>query len=617
MQEDVEIPFDLTIGYLGYRSKEDETMLAETLSSDRYLVSGSRNVLIVAEGNKAVSRYGYELFGATNTDFEPPKSQDTWLNSTGEEILLREANGELEFYHEDTDQFLTLMTGLSTTYPVRFAKAWNATELIDILLFVNHDANLYEWSGAMGTYASSTATTIDINETIGTSRFLTSGTRSIRILDSGGTWRTFAYTGQSGSQFTGVTPDPTAFTFSANAVVVQAVRTNSNVISAGFICDTIGVVDNQVYLGSHAKRDHYISKNTSYTDYAYSSPRLPGEGAKLTLDDVNIGFAIGRSEEGVEVMNIFCGTDFVYRTEFILSAGSAADREVVKVKPLIAAPRQGARSQELIGKTKNDVVFVNWENELNELGQVENVQKQVSTPVSDPIKPDFDAADFSGSGHVFLHENQLLVASRNDGVVFILDLEQGFWQPPQDLPVGLFSRYGTSLLGHSSAIRETYTLFSQLSDRYIADEGGQPFTAIARFAYRNHGSRFRLKNFDRYYHELYVTSNLEITHTVRYEYGGSRTILEDTLLGSEQDFLFTPDVNASLGTHSLGVVPLARDLETPPTFLKYRRFKPMQPIDYFEFQAEYRADIQDSQFQIVAHGPNAQLSKNSPVRITK
>jgi hypothetical protein len=615
--EDDEIKFDLSTGYLGYRTKEDETMLAEALGSDRYLVSGSRNVLISAAGNKVVSRYGYSLFGAENTDREPIKSQHTWLNSTGSEVVLREGNGELEFYSEESDAWETLMTGLSATYAVRFAEIWSATELIDELLFVNHDANLYEWSGGMGTFASDTATTIVINEVIGTSRFLTAGTRSIRVKDSGGTWREFAYTGQSGSTFTGVTPDPTAFTFDANALVVQVVRTNTNLISSAFLCNSIEVLDNQLYVGSDAYRDHYISKNTSFTDFSYSSPRVPGEGAKLTLDDVNIGYKIGRNENGVETMNVFCGKDFVYRTEFILSSGSASDREVVKVKPLVAASNQGARSQEMIGKIKNGIVFVNWDNELVELGQVENVEKQVSVPVSDPIKSDFLSADFDAGGHVFLSENQLLVSSRSDGVIFILDLEQKFWQPPQDIPVGLFSNYGNTLIGHSSAIRESYTLFDTLSDRKITDEEGQPFTAIARFAYRNHGARARMKNFDRYYHEMYLTSNLELTHTLRYDYGGSRGISEKLMNGAEGDFLFTPALNASLGAHSLGTVPLARDLTDPPTFLKYRRLKPVQPVDYFEFQSEYRADILDSQFQIAAHGPNAQLAQNSPVRYTK
>lgn len=618
MNEDVEIPFALATAYLGYRTKEDETTLLEALQSDNWLVSGSRNVLINTAGNKVVSRSGYSLFGAADEteDRDGAKSQHDWLNSTGDEILLRETAGTLEFYSEETDAFETLMTGLSATYPVRFAEVWNGTELIDELLFVNHDANLYEWSGAMGTFASLTAGTVDINEQIGEQRFLTTGTRVIRIKDDTGVWRETAYTNQAGVQFT-ASMDLTGFSFTAGALVVQGVRTNANIIGAGYIVDAIEVLDNQVRLGSGASRDHYGSKNTSFTDFSYSTPRLPGEGFKVTLDDVNIGFKIGRTDEGNEVMYIFCGQDFVYQQEFQIASGSASDREIVKVKPLVAAARQGARSQELIGKTKNDVVFVNWDNELVELGQVENIANQISVPVSDPVKPDFVAADFEGGGHVHFADNNLFVAVRSDGVVFILDLEHKFWQPPQDIPVGLFSNYGGALMGHASALKETYTLFDGLSDRSVEDEAGVAFTARARFAYRNHGSRAVMKNFDRYYHELYMTPNLEMLHNTYYDYGGFRGIIPTELKGSQTAFLFTPALNASLGVNSLGVPPLGRALAEPPEVVKYRRLKPMEPIDYFEFQSEYVADILDSQFQIVAHGPNAQVSANDPVKITK
>ena len=56
---------------------------------------------------------------------------------------------------------------------------------------------------------------------------------------------------------------------------------------------------------------------------------------------------------------------------------------------------QGAISQELIGKIKQAVGWVSNNQELVELGQVENLTSPQAVAISDPIKPDFDGANFT------------------------------------------------------------------------------------------------------------------------------------------------------------------------------------------------------------------------------
>lgn len=607
-----EADFKTVEGFLGYRTKEDETTIGD-IASDRgyplgirYLVSGSKNVLVNSSGDKVISRNGYELFGAESSDRNAVKSQVVWLDNNGNEWFLREYNGNLEVYVDSA--FETLLTGLSTTKPVRFADVWNATELTDILLFVNNSSILYEWSGGKGTYASATTNTLTINETIAEQKFLTSGTRQIRVKDSGGTWRTFTYTGESGSQFTGVTPDPTAFTFDANALVLQEVRSNSNTPASGFTNDTIKVLDNQAFVGSDTSRRVYISKNTSYTDYTFSTPRVPGEGALLTLDDVTNALEVGKDDEGTESMVIFSGRNRIYRTKFVLTQGSSTDREIVRTIPLIAASRQGAQSQELVGKTKNAIVFLNFDNELVELSNIADVNSLQGLPISDPIKPDFDSANFT-NGHVFFSENNLYVSAPANSIFYVFDLQNKYWQPPQNIPIRLFSAYAGDLYGHSNFVEESYKLFTGLNDN------DKPFTAIARFAYRNHNARSDLKNFDYYFTEMYMTPNAKVKLRLLFDYGGAEGIQTYEYLGTETDFKFSPEQAASLGVNSLGVAPLGGATTSPYDVIKYRRFQPTQSVDYFEYQAEYSGDMLDSQFQIISHGPNVQVSENFPVKL--
>lgn len=609
--------FDLLSDIRGYVNKGDVTQ-----TPMMYLVSGSQNMLVVKgnekdAGTKVVSRAGYELYGDANAALTPVKSSTTWKHNQGVDHFLREYNGtlELRLTVDETGAtvdpyFATLLTGLSTTKPVRFVPVWNATELIDVLLFVNNSSILYEWSGGYGTYASSTSNTLTINETIAESHFLTSGTRQIRVLDSSGNWQTFTYTSQSGSEFTLSVGDPTLYTFNAGAPVVQVVRTNSNTPASGFTNDYIDVLENQVFVGSDTSRRVYVSKATSYTDFTFSSPRVPTEGALLTLDDVTRGFKVGTSGEGLEAMHIFSGNDRAYRVEFRLNAGDTADRELLKIKPIINAPNQGAFSQEMIGKTKNFIVFLNNNNELVELGSIESQVVLTNTPISDDIQADFIVATFT-NGQIFFDTNSLYVTAPTDSKMWIFDLKHRWWHSPQILPVRRMDNYAGDLYGHSNAVPETYKLFTG------TDDNGLPITFNATYAYRAHNRRDALKHITHYFTEMYVTSNAEVTHKVLFEYGGAKGIQTYTYKGDETDHLFTANPLASLGQNSLGTNPLGGYLEEPDDLIKYRRIRPLVPVDYFEYQVSYECETQDAQMQILSHGGNAMLSKNYPVKIKK
>lgn len=593
----------LTVGCKGYNSLQDPTN-----TDEHFLVSGSQN-MIINDQERIESRAGYELFGDESDTAFPPKSEFSWENSTEGEIMVRETNGVLEFYSEVSEEFETLLTGLSTTRPVRFAPCWNGTELIDVLLFVNHSAVLYEWSGGQATYVSSDSSHIVVNETIATSRFF-NGTGSIRVKDNGGTWRVFTVTATSGSTFT-VSEDPTAFTFTANALVIQAVRTTSNKPASGYVADTIKVFQSQVFIGSHTSQRVYVSKNTDYTDFSFSSPRVAGEGALITLDGAMVGMEVPGTKETDSESKIiaFCKGDRGYEITFEVSPGSAADREVPRVKPLPLSGGQGAQSQELICKVKKTIVWISNDNELLDLGQVQSESFDDST-VSNEVQPDFDVADFT-NGAVKYKAGSIHITAPPDGKMFIYDTNAKFWQPPQVLGMRLMSIYHNLLYGHSNSVSETYELFAGLSDN------GNPIAFKAYFAYRNANKRATLKNFNKFFTELYIQANTTVTCNLLFEWRGAKQRVTYDLKGNDSQFLFTPTSDPSLGVQPLGTNPLGGRLEAGEDTPKYRRFKPIVSVDHFEYQVRLEADGEDQAFQILATGSNTKYSLNLPVKITK
>ncbi len=607
--------FALITGARGYRSRSDVTA-----TSPQYLVSGSQNVIINestdSDGDKVESRAGYELFGAASTDTYGMKSEFKFKTKAGNTIMLRfNTNGDLRYYSEQSDAWEDLLTGLNGSFPCRFTTVHNGTELIRECLFVNHSSILYSWSGALGTLVSVAAGTITINENIGTAGFLTSGTRTIRIKDNGGVWRETVYTGQTGSVFT-VSTDLTAFTFDSNALVVQVVTQNANTPASGFTNDTIITLQNHVYIGSHSSSVVYMSKSTSYTNFSFSSPRLPTEGWQFTLDDFNIGFSTNIGGNGLESLVMFAESDWIYRVEFQETGGDTVILESAKVKPIIVSSGQGAVAQELISKMGNSIVFINRYNELIELGEFENFSGLNQTPLSDSIRPDFVSADFTGGAIRFLRNNLYITAPLSNRM-FVLSFREvdgvsnAFWQAPQTLPVGQMTDYNGTLIGHSGSVNESYTMFTGTSDN------GRAIECKAHFAYQNHAAREKLKNFNKYFTEMYLSTNAVITHKIVLEYLGAKGIREYTYSGTDIEHIFDPNPSAALGVNALGTSPLGSYINEISNFKKYRRFKPVIAEDVYEYQIRYEMDTLDGRFQLVSHGANAMISKNASAKITR
>ena len=587
----------------GYITKPDPT----NISAD-YLVAGSQNV-IINDQERIESRSGYALYGQASTTAQAITSDYVWRNSGAtstipSEIFLRSSANILQYKASSTWE--NLWEQVSTTTPIRFASVWNKAEQIDILLFVNSSSTLFEWSGGQATFTSSTATTIGINEAVGESRFFISGTRKLRIKDTSGIWRSFAYTGQQTSTFSGISPDPTSFTFNSSSLVVQEIRPNVNTPALNFVSDTIKILNNQVWVGSQNSRNVYVSKNTSYTDYTFSAPRVAGEGELLTLDDTTIGFEVADDDK----MLIFSGKDRIYQVSFEISSGSTGDRELSKVRPLLVSSGQGAMSQELIAKIKQAVIWVDNNKELVELGQVENLPSTQAVSISDPIKPDFINADFT-NGEIEFWRNSVFITAPPDGKIFIYDLAKKFWQPPQIIGMRRLSQYDNLLYGHNQSVPETYQLFTGLNDN------NNPMAAKAHFAYINGGKRDALKNFNRYFTELYLASNTKLNVSILYDWLGAKGITTYELDGADQTFLFNPTVDASLGVNPLGTNPLGGLTSVGENLPKYRRLKPLVPKDFFEYQVRFESEDIDYAWQILANGSNLSLSQNSPTTITK
>lgn len=593
--------YDLVKEFKGYVTKPDSTN-----TDDRYLIKGSFNVLVNDE-EKVTGRKGYAYFGSASTDRNPIKSEFVWNTSSGTEFLLRGTNNSLQLYYGS--DWINIATGFSTAefgFP-RSSKSgwWDTNQGIDLLPFVAKDSNLYTWSGLVAEVASVTTNTITKTgtETWAEARALTTtGTVLIDGVE-------YAYTGGTGTTtLTGVTPDPSAGGVVAGDIATQKITTNSNKPGSGLTNDIIDILNQQVYVGDYTSREVYISANDDLTDFSgISTPRQPGEAALLTLDNAPVAFVVQEDK-----MYISAGRSDWYETAFSLQNSGSAFIEDISIKKLKNAPQQAAKQKDLVANIKNAVVFISNEPTLEELGRIENINTPQSKPLSDPIKPDFDAYDFTG-GDITYFENQVFIAIPVHSIVLIYDLNNSWWQPPLQMPIAKFSVYDNKLIGHSKNTQESYELFGEAQ---TSDVGGV-INMQAVFAYRTFGERSLQKQFDEYYSEGYISGNTTLTLTLEYDYEGDQGEKQFTISGADSVILAGKGVSGGLGALPLGQATIGSSTETPLDLKKFRQVNGTRAIDFFELRTIYSTTDDDAQFELIAHGPQVRLSPNQNNHITK
>lgn len=551
----------------------------------------------------------------------PVLSSFDWNSKGNSEIHMKAGfltsagnDGRMQFRWTDASgnvYWSDLLSGLSTV-GYNFTTFWDTTELIRLCLFVNGTSNIFEWNGAYDTVASVTSNTIVMANAIATTGFYSTRNKvvTIRGID-------YTYTGISGKTFTGVTPDPTsgAGTVYAGDIAYQKVVTTANSSftagpPAAFANGLISVLNNQIFVGSLVSAAGYLSKINSFTDYSFTAgTRLPGEGASFTLDDNLVAFV---PQE--DVMYISAGRNYWYNTSLVQSSsfnGTAAITiETFTVKLLKTNPRQGAQSQGLVGKMKNDVIALTFEPTFDLMGRVDDILgTPQTTNISDSIKLDFDGYDFT-YGHVFYNKFNLFVSVPKSGIIRVYGLNTKSWEAPQTIPVTRFYTVAGELYGHSYTSSESYRLFTGYSDRATSSAAGNPYLSVANFSYQNDGLRTVLKNANKFYIEGYISGNTALSCVINYEQDGNLTQQTFSVQGDDTALIGSQDNSNSLGINPFGQVGLGSQQNMSLTGLppKFRVIKTFPRFDYYECQFSFSILGVDQNFQLLAFGLNSQPS---------
>ena len=612
--------FALAEETLGYVTSPDASN-----TDFRFLVGGSKNVLIDYQ-KKVKSRSGYTRLGAANTALTENRNAWTWNTSTGFKAPQRFYDDELEIYLGTVDtQVINAWTRVlgswSTTEKLRATTWWDATENIDLQIMVIGDDNLYEWSGAVACVASITGTTVTKKgtTTFAQNRFYSTRNMTFVCVRTG---TEYTYTGGvSSTTLTGIA-DTAGLV--AGDILVQKVIATDNKPASGHNNDTIYCFENQLVIGSYDDEEVYISQNDDYDDFSFSSPRVAGEGALLTLTDPSRGFSsLGQT------LVMFCGRSEVFQVKFETVTVGSTLTEKLTVKKMDTGVNQGLLVQEAMVQIGNALAYLTNEVALRIIEDPNDLTGINPKTFSNPIKPDFDAEDwFNGTtpdAFMTWYKNILIITAPQASHMYMLNFVEDadgklfrFWNPPQVLPVGPMSLIdlddgdGEQLYGHSNSVPESYLLFDGASDGQYTDiptADKLPISAKAVFAYNNNKNRGQLKSFDEYYIEGEITANTDdLVWECKYDFDGATQTIQRTIDGSNENILEGNVGFNSLAQQSLAVNPMGGLLNPPSDARRFRVVFEVAKEDYFERQITFETNEADRYWAVTAHGGNDQLS---------
>jgi hypothetical protein len=608
--------YQLTEQTLAYVTAEEVTN-----TQKEYLVAGSQNVLI-DRNRKVRTRPGYSRRGLSNNAETPVKNGFTWHTSNELQIPIRFYDDEMEADIETIDGVaintnIKVIDGLGVDVIQRSAKIFDATENIDLLITINGDDKLYEWNGAIAVVDSITATEITKKgtDTFAQNRFYTTRNKIVTCVR---TRTDYTYTGGEGTlTLTGIA-DTTGLI--AGDILIQKVVQMSSAPIANRKNHTIFAFQNQICIGSEDDEKIYVSKNTSYYDFTFSSPRIPGDGALLTLDGVSKGFGIIG-----ENLLCFAGRDGIFRLKYEQLTVGDTLTETLNIKKLDTGVDQGAKNQETIIAIGDALVYLTNEPAVRFITDPDAASGINPTTYSNPIKPDFDAEDFENACATFW-KNTYYLSAPNGSRVYMLEFVQDsdgktrrFWQPPQILPVRAFTIINDWIHGHSNVVAETYKLFdNEVYSDISSDDEKLPINAVARYAYRNFGDRTLLKNFDEYAIDGEVLPSVnDLVLTLRYDFDGNTQTIDKTIDGQDDSILLGRAINASLGQNALAMQPLGGSLTTPDNANKFGIIFEIPKEDFTMLQAEFSTNEVDRYWAIISHGGNTKLSPRKNTFIKK
>lgn len=553
----------------------------------------SKNV-IVTKG-KVVTRGGLVNDGTAGTGTDKVHSEFVWKDALGGVRPIRCTGRKVQVKY--ADRWYTIFESLDADVTRVFFATWvdgNGAIFKKRLFFVDGSTNIYMWTGAIGVVDTADSNTINLvaGQTGAQLGFDPGNVTNQTILHFIGSATT------ANSEET-MTNDPTAQALEisgsfnttpvAGDIVIAKPVTFADEVSATFELDVIYSYKNHIVVGNYDSVEVYFSHIETYaltTGLDFTQPAAADRTALTPIFmrlDSNLTCLIARKD----VLWISDADDWYKVTK---SVEQNAYDLWVDVEKFETGERKGALPM-AAAKYKGDIIYVAQDKTLQRVTSVEIIGTDEIRQISDDVEGLFDRLDLDDC-RVYYLERAIYIIAPQDSTLVILDLIEGYFQPPQIMPLQCISVIDGVKYGHHNAQAETFTLFSG------RDDLDTPIEATIAFGYHSGEHNFRYKQHTMFGVSCRLTPDTEVLVEHFFEEDGAKTTTTSEFDGAGIK-TYAVDDDVSWATHPYaergwgGVDMEVAELRRAMVFDKF------DAVSYFDYRPIFTISGTENEFHLL------------------
>lgn len=558
----------------------------------------SKNV-VVSKG-KVVTRGGLVNDGTAVTVQEAVHSEFVWKDALGGVRPTRVHGQTVQVKYNDL--WYTIYTALDSATVRVFFATWidaNGAIIKKRLFFVDGSTALYQWNGAIGEVASATSNSVT---------FATNAD-ALGFDDGSGTAQTILHfigsattanseesqtSDPSGSATLSISGTFNTTPIAADVIIAKPVKFADEVGST-FDLDFIYSYKNHIIVGNYDSVNLYWSHIETYslsTALEFSMPVLASRTAATAIFmqlDGNITAIIANKN----TLWVSDKDDWYKITKGIEqnAYGLWVDVEKVEVGELKGALPMA------VAKHKGDIIYLSQDKTLQRVTTNEVLGTDDFLLLSDDVEDLLNRLDLSDVRLYYLTRAIYLVCPA-ESTLLILDMVEGYFQPPQIIPINCISVIDGIKYGHHNAENQTYKLFSG------RDDLGTPIEAKIAFGY-SHGEGEVKHPFRYKQHTIFgVSCRLTVDTTVEtdlyFEEDGAKTqtnfeidgaLVKTYAIDDDVSWATHPYAERSWGGADMEVAELRRAMV----------FNKFNAVSYFDFRPVFTISGNDNEFHLLGY----------------
>ncbi|MBW8034701.1 MAG: hypothetical protein FVQ79_03355 [Planctomycetes bacterium] len=516
--------------FSGYREGADLTKIPA-----QNLAFPSKDVLV--NKGKIYTREGLVNDGVVATVQEAIHSEFVWKDAAGGQRPIRVHGNTVQVKYNKL--WYTIFTGIDSSTTRVFFATWvdiNSSITKKRLFFVDGTTAIYQWNGAIEDVASATSNTVVLDTT--------KTCLQIGFDDGSGTAQTilhFIGTAVVANSEESQNNDPTAQTLNisgtfdttpvADDVIIAKPVKFANEIASTYDIDAIYSFQNHIVVASYNSVDMHFSHVATYSLSTGLDFTQPVAGSRTALTpillvlDGNFTAMISRKDDDPTIKNVLWISDADDWYKITKSVEQNPYDLWVEVNKYETGGNKGALPM-AAAKYKGDILYMAQDNTLNRVRTLEITARDDIQLVSDDVEALLQRVDMTDVRLYYL-ERAIYIICPVDSTLIILDMVEGYFQPPQIMPLNCISVIDGVRFGHHNAENQTFTLFSGRNDLDAPIESKIAFGLW----HGDHPLRYKQHTIFGMSTRLNVNTEVELKH--EYEETGSKQESTVTFKGSE------------------------------------------------------------------------------------